>query len=79
MEKIISLIERLRNNPRYANKEQLVQVYSNCIKYQVYGLDNCSELIKAIKEIGDTDDAKRIINFEFERTFTPSLWVAVER
>lgn len=79
MEKIISLIERLRNNPRYANKEELVQVYKNCIKYQVYGLDNCSELIKAIKEIGNTDEAERIINFEFERTFTPSLWVAIER
>ena len=79
MEKIISLIERLRNNPRYANKEELVQVYKNCIKYQVYGLDNCSELIKAIKEIGNTEEAERIINFEFERTFTPSLWVAIER
>lgn len=79
MKKIISLIERLRNNPRYANKEELVQVYKNCIKYQVYGLDNCSELIKAIKEIGNTEEAERIINFEFERTFTPSLWVAIER
>ena len=79
MEKITSIINRLKNDPRYANKGELVQVYKNCIKYQVYGLDNCSELIKAIKEIGDTDEAKRIINFEFGRTFTPSLWVAVER
>ena len=44
----------------------------------VYNYD-CSELIKAIKEIGDMDEAKRIINFEFGRTFTPSLWVTVER
>lgn len=79
MERIISLIERLKNEPRYANKDELVQVYANCIKYQVYGLSNCSELIKAIKEIGDTDDAKRIINFEFGGTFTPSLWVTIER
>ena len=79
MEKITSIINRLKNDPRYANKNELVKVYKNCIKYQVYGLDNCSELIKVVREICYGNESDRIINFEYERTFTPSFWVAVEK
>ena len=79
MEKITSIINRLKNDPRYANKGELVQVYKNCIKYQVYGLDNCSELIKVVREICYSNESDRIINFEYVRTFSPSFWVAVEK